>query len=63
MSGGCSARTVSMSTAKRDQKISECSTSRSLNQAKACGGALVKEEQELEAGENYHSFRVKDYIC
>ena len=35
MSGGCSAKTVSMSTPKSDQKISECSTRRSENQAKA----------------------------
>jgi hypothetical protein len=36
VSGGCSLRTVSISTPKRDQKISECSTRRSENQAKAC---------------------------
>lgn len=36
MSAGCSARTLSISTAKSDQNISACSTRRSLNQAKAC---------------------------
>ena len=36
VSGGCSARTVSISTPNKDQKISECSTSRSENHANAC---------------------------
>ena len=36
VSGGCSARTWSMSTPNRDQNISECSTRRSENQEKAC---------------------------
>ena len=36
MSAGCSAKTRSMSTANKDQNISACSTSKSLNHAKAC---------------------------
>ena len=36
VSGGCSASTVSISTPNNDQKISECSTRRSENQANAC---------------------------
>ena len=40
MSGGCSDSTWSMSTANMDQKSSLCSTSRSLNQAKACNVKL-----------------------
>ena len=36
VSGGCSARMLSISTANKDQNISLCSTSKSLNQANAC---------------------------